>query len=278
MMKTKTLLFAFSALGLSLTACNPREGSGITNSWSTLEAGNYLVVYDQLGSKKGQVTYIGNGTVSYSERDQDIYQLTGRVQTVVFTKENQGQGGAEDQSVPISAQGVNGRADIEIKFQFKPTQDSMGAFVKQYKKTFPEFHSSELRSAVQTCAISASDKLSAFDFQKPFENNLVKCLENSFDSVGVKIDFFSARLTGVPNFGDSFAKSRAAIAEKKAAITALDLEKERRDKEAAIEKTIDDKTFERILAKKKLEIQETLAEKGINSFPLTTGVSAVTGK
>jgi hypothetical protein len=277
-MKTKVLLITLSALGLALTSCNPREGSGITNSWATPEAGNYLVVYDQLGTKKGQVTYIGNGTVSYSERDQDIYQLTGRIQTVVFTKENQGQGGAEDQSVPISAQGVNGRADVEIKFQFQPTQESMGTYVKQYKKTFSDFHSSELRSAVQTCAISASDKLSAFDFQIPFEKNLLKCLDDSFNSVGVNINFVSARLTGVPDFGDSFAKSRAAIAEKKAAITALDLEKERRDKEAAIEKTIDDKTFERILAKKKLEIQETLAEKGINSFPLTTGINAVTGK
>jgi hypothetical protein len=272
----------FAVCGLiaisSLYGCSAREGKGITNSWITPDAGNYIVVYDQLGKNKGQVTYIGNGTVSYSERDQDVYQLTGRVQTVVFTRENQGEGGTQDMSVPVSAQGVNGKVDVEIKMQLSPTQKSMGNYVKQYKKDFQSFYLGELRSAVQTCAIKSSGKLSAFEFQDPFESGLRSCLADSFSDVDVEINFISARLTGVPNFGDSFAASRAAIAEKKAAITALDLEKERRAKEAAIERSVDDKIFERSMYRKKLEIQQTLAEKGINSFPTVTGVNSYVGK
>jgi hypothetical protein len=272
-MKNRILVSLGVALAILLPSCSSRSGDGVTNSWMTPDAGNYLVVYDQLGAKKGQVTYIGNGTVSFSKRDQDVYELSGRVRTVVYTSANQGEGGSEDQSVPISAQGVNGRADIEIKLKMLPTQESMGAYVKEYKQSFSDFTAGALRSAVQTCAISSSNDLSAFDFQKAFEVALNKCLTESFEKAGVRINFISAKLTGVPNFGESFAKSRAAIAEKKAAITALDLEKERRDKEAAIEKTIDDKTFARILAKKRLDIQEILAQKGINSFPV--GLSSI---
>jgi hypothetical protein len=277
-MKGKYLVVPGLLLSLGLTSCSAREGKGLTNSWITPDAGNYIVVYDQLGDNKGKVTYIGNGTVSYSERDQDVYQLTGRVQTIVFTKENQGEGATQDLSVPVSAQGVNGKVDIEIKMQLLPTQESMGNYIKQYKKQFQEFYPGELRSAVQTCAIKASSKLSAFDFQDPFEAKLQSCMTETFSAVGVKINFISTRLTGVPNFGDSFAASRAAIAEKKAAITALDLEKERREKEAAIERGIDDKVFERSLAKRRLEVQQTLAEKGINSFPTVTGVNSYVGK
>lgn len=273
-MKFSRALIVLSLLGA--VGCSPRQGSGITNSWITPDAGNYIVVYDQLGSKKGEVTSIGNGTISFSERDQDVYELTGRVQTVVYTKENQGEGGAQDLSVPVSAQGVNGKVDIEIKLQLKPTQESMGAYIKQYEKSFEYFYPGELRSAVQTCAIQTSSNLSAFDFQSSFEPAMTKCLTKTFKDVGVEINFISTRLTGVPDFGASFAASRAAIAEKKAAITALDLEQERRKKEAAIEQTVDDRTFQRILAKKKLDIQQILAEKGINSFPV--GLTSVSGE
>jgi hypothetical protein len=272
-MKSKFALLSILVCA-GIAGCNPREGSGLTNSWATPEAGNYLVVYDQLGAKKGEVTYIGNGTVTYSERDQDVYELTGRVQTVVFTKEKQGEGGAEDLSIPISAQGVNGRADVEVKFKFMPTPDSMGAYVKQYKKPFDQFYGGELRSSTQTCAISASETLKPEDFSKPFEAALTKCLSETFGKVGVKIDFISSRLTGVPNFGEQFAASRRAIAEKRAAIAALDLEKQRRDKEAAIETTINDKAFERSIKKQELEIKRQLAEKGVSPFATVVGVNA----
>jgi hypothetical protein len=277
-MKFRKLVgFSVLVFGALATGGCFRSGSNGLNSWiSPDRPGDYIVVYDVLGKDRGKVTSIANGVVNFSERDQDVFKVSGRNQTAVFTSENQGEGGSVDTSIKISPGGVEGRANLTIVYNLAPTKDSMGRFIEVYQTTLEDFSSNQLRAAVQICATQETANLIPQNTQAKLPPLLQKCLTDSFKKLGVNINIVSVNLNSKPFFGEAYEAAIKRALTTQAEVEALELEKAKRTKEIEIERLVSDEIFQRQLLKRNQDLQEKAINKGINPFPVVNGSGSVT--
>jgi hypothetical protein len=272
--KSLSFLALIAALATGSSGCSSGAIIGVT-SWDTLNAGQVAAVYHATGSDKDKVD-IYTGKFNYGPFDKVLVYSTGQ-QLVDFSSRTD-QGKEIDQSINFAAQNIKGTINVQVIIMFEPTQESIGTVAKVLRVNEEQFKSQNLYASTQNAIIQVGAGLdpSTFNANLPEVADKVKAsLQKEYGNM-VKIQ--DVRITGIADFGKAFndqlaqqSALKAATANEASKLKLIQAKKATLEAEAVNIKAIDPSVRDYQLKVKRLEIEATLAEKGIS--PYTTGVT-----
>jgi hypothetical protein len=262
------------AIATGSTSCSSGAIFGIT-SWDTLSAGQVAAVYHASGEGKDKVD-IYSGKFNYGPFDKVLVYSTG--QQLVDYSARTDQGKEIDQSIHFAAQNIKGTINVQVIITFEPTQESIGTVAKVLRVDEEHFKNQNLYASTQNAIIQVGAGLdpSTFNANLPDVAEKVKiALQKEY---GKMVRIQEVRITGIADFGKAFndqlAQQSALKAETANEVSKLKLtqaKKARLEAEAINIKAVDPSVRDYQLKVRRLEIEATLAEKGIS--PYATGVT-----
>jgi hypothetical protein len=262
------------ALATSSTACSSGAIFGIT-SWETLSAGQVAAVYHGSGGDKDKVD-IYSGKFNYGPFDKVLIYSTG--QQLVDYSSRTDQGKEIDQSIHFAAQNIKGTINVQVIIMFEPTQESIGTVAKVLRVDEENFKSQNLYASTQNAIIQVGADLDPATFNSNLPDVAAKVKLALQKEYGKMVRIQDVRITGIADFGQSFndqlaqqSALKAATANEAAKLKLIQAKKATLEAEAINIKAIDPAVREYQLKVKRLEIEATLAEKGIS--PYATGVT-----
>jgi hypothetical protein len=263
-----------AAVAISSTSCSSGAIFGVT-SWETLSAGQVAAVYHASGGEKDKVD-IYSGKFNYGPFDKVLIYSTG--QQLVDYSSRMDQGKEIDQSIHFAAQNIKGTINVQVIIMFEPTQESIGTVAKVLRVDENSFKTENLYASTQNAIIQVGAELdpSTFNSNLPSVAEKVKvALQKEY---GKMVRIQDVRITGIADFGKSFndqlaqqSALKAATANEASKLKLIQAKKATLEAEAINIKAIDPLVREYQLKVKRLEIEATLAEKGIS--PYATGVT-----
>jgi hypothetical protein len=272
--KTFSFLAMMAALATGATSCSSGAVFGVT-SWETLNAGQVAAVYHASGGEKDKVD-IYTGKFNYGPFDKVLVYSTGQ-QLVDFSSRTD-QGKEIDQSIHFAAQNIKGTINVQVIIMFEPTQASIGTVAKVLRVDEEHFKAQNLYASTQNAIIQVGAGLdpSTFNSNLPDVAEKVKAaLQKEYGNM-VKIQ--EVRITGIADFGKAFndqlaqqSALKAATANEASKLKLIQAKKATLEAEAVNIKAVDPAVRDYQLKVKRLEIEATLAEKGIS--PYATGVT-----
>ena len=271
----KVSFFALlSAMALGSTSCSSGAVYGIT-SWETLNAGQVAAVYHGTGSDKDKVD-IYTGKFNYGPFDKVLIYSSGQ-QLVDFSSRTD-QGKEIDQAINFAAQNIQGKINVQVIIMFEPTQESIGAVAKVLRVDEDKFKSQNLYASTQNAIIQVGAGLDPATFNANLPDVAKKVKLQLQNEYGKMIKIQEVRITGIADFGKAFndqlaqqSALKAATANEAAKLKLIQAKKATLEAEAINIKAIDPAVRDYQLKVKRLDIEATLAEKGIS--PYATGVS-----
>ena len=271
----KVSFFALlSALALGSTSCSSGAVYGIT-SWETLNAGQVAAVYHGTGSDKDKVD-IYTGKFNYGPFDKVLIYSSGQ-QLVDFSSRTD-QGKEIDQAINFAAQNIQGKINVQVIIMFEPTQESIGAVAKVLRVDEEKFKAQNLYASTQNAIIQVGAGLDPATFNANLPDVAKKVKLQLQNEYGKMIKIQEVRITGIADFGKAFndqlaqqSALKAATANEAAKLKLIQAKKATLEAEAINIKAIDPAVRDYQLKVKRLDIEATLAEKGIS--PYATGVS-----
>jgi hypothetical protein len=273
-LKNLSLLTLLAAIATSATACSSGAIFGVT-SWDTLSAGQVAAVYHASGEGKDKVD-IYSGKFNYGPFDKVLIYSTG--QQLVDYSSRTDQGKTIDQSIHFAAQNIKGTINVQVIVIFEPTQESIGTVAKVLRVDEEHFKAQNLYASTQNAIIQVGAGLDPATFNSNLPDVAEKVKTALQKEYGKMVHIQEVRITGIADFGKAFndqlAQQSALRAETANEVSKLKLtqaKKARLEAEAINIKAIDPAVRDYQLKVKRLEIEATLAEKGIS--PYATGVS-----
>ena len=271
----KVSFFALlSAMALSSSSCSSGAVYGIT-SWETLNAGQVAAVYHGTGSDKDKVD-IYTGKFNYGPFDKVLIYSSGQ-QLVDFSSRTD-QGKEIDQAINFAAQNIQGKINVQVIIMFEPTQESIGAVAKVLRVDEEKFKAQNLYASTQNAIIQVGAGLDPATFNANLPDVAKKVKLQLQNEYGKMIKIQEVRITGIADFGKAFndqlaqqSAFKAATANEAAKLKLIQAKKATLEAEAINIKAIDPAVRDYQLKVKRLDIEATLAEKGIS--PYATGVS-----
>jgi hypothetical protein len=262
------------ALATSSTACSSGAIFGIT-SWETLSAGQVAAVYHGSGGEKDKVD-IYSGKFNYGPFDKVLIYSTG--QQLVDYSSRTDQGKEIDQSIHFAAQNIKGTINVQVIIMFEPTQESIGTVAKVLRVDEEQFKNQNLYASTQNAIIQVGAGLDPATFNSNLPDVAEKVKIALQKEYGQMVRIKDVRITGIADFGQSFndqlaqqSALKAATANEASKLKLIQAKKATLEAEAINIKAIDPAVREYQLKVKRLEIEATLAEKGIS--PYATGVT-----
>lgn len=262
------------AVATGSTSCSSGAIFGIT-SWETLSAGQVAAVYHASGGEKDKVD-IYSGKFNYGPFDKVLVYSTG--QQLVDYSSRTDQGKEIDQSIHFAAQNIKGTINVQVIVVFEPTQESIGTVAKVLRVDENAFKSTNLYASTQNAIIQVGAGLDPATFNSDLPSIAEKVKVALQKEYGKMVRIQEVRITGIADFGKAFndqlAQQSALKAETVNEVSKLKLtqaKKARLEAEAINIKAIDPLVREYQLKVKRLEIEATLADKGIS--PYATGVT-----
>jgi hypothetical protein len=272
--KRLSFLSLITAATTGLTSCSSGAIFGVT-SWETLSAGQVAAVYHASGEEKNKVD-IYSGKFNYGPFDKVLIYSTG--QQLIDYSSRTDQGKAIDQSIHFAAQNIKGTINVQVIIMFEPTQESIGTVAKVLRVDENSFKTENLYASTQNAIIQVGAELdpSTFNSNLPSVAEKVKiALQKEY---GKMVRIQEVRITGIADFGKSFndqlaqqSALKAATANEASKLKLIQAKKATLEAEAINIKAIDPSVRDYQLKVKRLEIEATLAEKGIS--PYATGVT-----
>jgi hypothetical protein len=272
--KNVGLLALVTATTTSLTACSSGAIFGIT-SWDTLSAGQVAAVYHAAGGEKDKVD-IYSGKFNYGPFDKVLIYSTG--QQLIDYSSRSDQGRPIDQSIHFAAQNIKGTINVQVIIEFKPTQESIGTVAKVLRVDEHSFKDNNLYASTQNAIIQVGAGLDPATFNANLPSVAEKVKAALQREYGAMIEIKEVRITSIADFGKAFndqlaqqSALKAATANEAAKLKLVQAKKATLEAEAINIKAIDPAVRDYQLKVKRLEIEATLADKGIS--PYATGVS-----
>jgi hypothetical protein len=264
----------FVAVAASLTSCSSGAIFGVT-SWETLSAGQVAAVYHASGGEKDKVD-IYSGKFNYGPFDKVLIYSTG--QQLVDYSSRKDQGKEIDQSIHFAAQNIKGTINVQVIIIFEPTQESIGTVAKVLRVDEEHFKNQNLYASTQNAIIQVGARLDPATFNSNLPDVAEKVKAALQKEYGKMVRIQEVRITGIADFGESFnaqlaqqSALKAATANEASKLKLIQAKKATLEAEAINIKAIDPVVREYQLKVKRLEIEATLAEKGIS--PYATGVT-----
>jgi hypothetical protein len=273
-LKNLGLLTLFTVVATGTTACSSGAIFGVT-SWDTLSAGQVAAVYHASGGEKDKVD-IYSGKFNYGPFDKVLIYSTG--QQLVDYSSRMDQGKEIDQSIHFAAQNIKGTINVQVIIMFEPTQESIGTVAKVLRVDENSFKAENLYASTQNAIIQVGAELDPSTFNSNLPNVAEKVKAALQKEYGKMVRIQDVRITGIADFGKSFndqlaqqSALKAATANEASKLKLIQAKKATLEAEAINIKAIDPLVREYQLKVKRLEIEATLAEKGIS--PYATGVT-----
>jgi hypothetical protein len=270
--------FIFSNLVLAVaagsTSCSSGAIFGVT-SWETLNAGQVAAVYHASGGEKDKVD-IYSGKFNYGAFDKVLIYSTS--QQLVDYSSRTDQGKEVDQSIHFAAQNIKGTINVQVVIMFEPTQESIGTVAKVLRVDESSFKNINLYASTQNAIIQVGAGLDPSTFNSNLPSLAEKVKEALQKEYGKMVRIQEVRITGIADFGKSFNEQlaqqsalKAATANEASKLKLIQAKKATLEAEAINVKAIDPSVRDYQLKVRRLEIEATLAEKGIS--PYATGVT-----
>jgi hypothetical protein len=257
-----------------LTSCSSGAIFGIT-SWETLNAGQVAAVYHAAGGEKDKVD-IYSGKFNYGPFDKVLIYSTG--QQLIDYSSRTDQGKPIDQSIHFAAQNIKGSINVQVIIEFKPTQESIGTVAKVLRVDEHSFKDNNLYASTQNAIIQVGAELDPSTFNSNLPSLAEKVKAALQKEYGTMVGIKEVRITSIADFGKTFndqlsqqSALKAATANEAAKLKLVQAKKATLEAEAMNIKAIDPVVRDYQLKLKRLEIEATLAEKGIS--PYATGIS-----
>jgi hypothetical protein len=273
-LKKLSLSTLVAAIATGTTACSSGAIFGVT-SWDTLSAGQVAAVYHASGGEKDKVD-IYSGKFNYGPFDKVLIYSTG--QQLVDYSSRTDQGKPIDQSVHFAAQNIKGTINVQVIIVFEPTQESIGTVAKVLRVDEDHFKAQNLYASTQNAIIQVGAGLDPATFNSNLPDVATKVKAALQAEYGKMVHIQEVRITGIADFGKSFndqlaqqSALKAATANEASKLKLIQAKKATLEAEAINIKAIDPVVRDYQLKVKRLEIEATLAEKGIS--PYATGVS-----
>jgi hypothetical protein len=262
------------AIATSSTSCSSGAIFGVT-SWETLNAGQVAAVYHGSGADKDKVD-IYSGKFNYGAFDKVLIYSTG--QQLVDYSSRTDQGTPIDQSIHFAAQNIKGKINVQVIIAFEPTQESIGTVAKVLRVDEGHFKNQNLYASTQNAIIQVSAGLDPATYNVNLATVAEKTKESLQKEYGKMVRIQEVRITGIADFGEAFSQQlaeqsalKAATANEASKRKLIEAKKATLEAEAINIKAIDPVVREYQLKVKRLEIEATLAGKGIS--PYATGVT-----
>ena len=262
------------AIGTGSTSCSSGAIFGVT-SWETLSAGQIAAVYHASGEGKDKVD-LYTGKFNYGPFDKVLVYSTG--QQLVDYSARTDQGKTIDQSIHFAAQNIKGTINVQVIVAFEPTQESIGTVARVLRVDEDDFKNHNLYASTQNAIIQVGAGLDPSTFNANLPDVAEKVKAALQKEYGKMVRIQEVRITGIADFGKAFndqlAQQSALKAETANEVSKLKLtqaKKARIEAEAINIKAVDPLVRDYQLKVKRLEIEATLAEKGIS--PYATGVT-----
>jgi hypothetical protein len=270
--------FIFSNLVIAVaagsTSCSSGAIFGVT-SWETLNAGQVAAVYHASGGEKDKVD-IYSGKFNYGAFDKVLIYSTS--QQLVDYSSRTDQGKEVDQSIHFAAQNIKGTINVQVVIMFEPTQESIGTVAKVLRVDESSFKNINLYASTQNAIIQVGAGLDPSTFNSNLPSLAEKVKEALQKEYGKMVRIQEVRITGIADFGKSFNEQlaqqsalKAATANEASKLKLIQAKKATLEAEAINVKAIDPSVRDYQLKVRRLEIEATLAEKGIS--PYATGVT-----
>jgi hypothetical protein len=262
------------AVATSSTSCSSGAIFGVT-SWETLSAGQVAAVYHASGGEKDKVD-IYSGKFNYGPFDKVLIYSTG--QQLVDYSSRSDQGKEIDQSIHFAAQNIKGTMNVQVIIMFEPTQESIGTVAKVLRVDEEHFKTQNLYASTQNAIIQVGAGLDPATFNSNLPDVAEKVKAALQKEYGKMVRIQEVRITGIADFGKSFndqlaqqSALKAATANEASKLKLIQAKKATLEAEAINIKAIDPAVRDYQLKVKRLEIEATLADKGIS--PYATGVT-----
>jgi SPFH domain / Band 7 family len=278
-LKSFSFLTLLATLATGASSCSSGAVFGVT-SWETLSAGQVAAVYHAAGGEKDKVD-IYTGKFNYGPFDKVLVYSTGQ-QLVDFSSRTD-QGKEIDQSIHFAAQNIKGTINVQVIIMFEPTQESVGTVAKVLRVDEEHFKAQNLYASTQNAIIQVGAGMDPATFNSNLPEIATKVQTQLQKEYGKMIKIQEVRITGIADFGKSFndqlaqqSALKAATANEASKLKLIQAKKATLEAEAINIKAIDPSVRDYQLKVKRLEIEATLAEKGIS--PYATGVTLTPSK
>jgi hypothetical protein len=278
-LKSFSFLTLLATLATGTASCSSGAVFGVT-SWETLNAGQVAAVYHAAGGEKDKVD-IYTGKFNYGPFDKVLVYSTGQ-QLVDFSSRTD-QGKEIDQSIHFAAQNIKGTINVQVIIMFEPTQESVGTVAKVLRVDEEHFKAQNLYASTQNAIIQVGAGMDPATFNSNLPDIATKVQAQLQKEYGKMIKIQEVRITGIADFGKSFndqlaqqSALKAATANEASKLKLIQAKKATLEAEAINIKAIDPAVRDYQLKVKRLEIEATLAEKGIS--PYATGVTLTPSK
>jgi SPFH domain / Band 7 family len=278
-LKSFSFLTLLATLATGASSCSSGAVFGVT-SWETLSAGQVAAVYHAAGGEKDKVD-IYTGKFNYGPFDKVLVYSTGQ-QLVDFSSRTD-QGKEIDQSIHFAAQNIKGTINVQVIIMFEPTQESVGTVAKVLRVDEEHFKAQNLYASTQNAIIQVGAGMDPATFNSNLPEIATKVQTQLQKEYGKMIKIQEVRITGIADFGKSFndqlaqqSALKAATANEASKLKLIQAKKATLEAEATNIKAIDPSVRDYQLKVKRLEIEATLAEKGIS--PYATGVTLTPSK
>jgi hypothetical protein len=278
-LKSFSFLTLLATLATGASSCSSGAVFGVT-SWETLNAGQVAAVYHAAGGEKDKVD-IYTGKFNYGPFDKVLVYSTGQ-QLVDFSSRTD-QGKEIDQSIHFAAQNIKGTINVQVIIMFEPTQESVGTVAKVLRVDEEHFKAQNLYASTQNAIIQVGAGMDPATFNSNLPDIATKVQAQLQKEYGKMIKIQEVRITGIADFGKSFndqlaqqSALKAATANEASKLKLIQAKKATLEAEAINIKAIDPAVRDYQLKVKRLEIEATLAEKGIS--PYATGVTLTPSK
>lgn len=267
-------LALITAIGTGSTSCSSGAIFGVT-SWETLDAGQVAAVYHGSGEGKDKVD-IYSGKFNYGPFDKVLIYSTGQQLVDYSSRTDQGQ--PIDQSIHFAAQNIKGKINVQVIITFEPTQESIGTVAKVLRVDEKSFKNQNLYASTQNAIIQVGAGLDPATFNANLPDIAQKVKAALQTEYGKMVKVQEVRITSIADFGEVFndqlaqqSALKAATANEASKLKLIQAKKATLEAEAVNIKAIDPAIRDYQLRVRRLEIEATLANKGIS--PYATGVT-----
>ncbi|GAC1476691.1 MAG: hypothetical protein NVS2B14_18500 [Chamaesiphon sp.] len=219
---------------------------------------------------------IYSGKFNYGPFDKVLVYSTG--QQLVDYSSRSDQGKPINQSIHFAAQNIKGNINVQVVIVFEPTQESIGNVARILRVDENAFKNTNLYASTQNAIIQVGAKLDPSTFNANLPSVAEQVKEALQKEYGKMVKIQEVRITGIADFGKAFndqlaqqSALKAEIANEVSKLKLTQAKKARLEAEAINIKAIDPSVRDYQLKVKRLEIEATLADKGIS--PYATGVT-----
>ncbi|MGL4758703.1 MAG: SPFH domain-containing protein [Patescibacteria group bacterium] len=260
-----------SACSLSLFGCTPTDvtKSGVTwdnKGYSRSNPAEKTIILRVSGQGKDQgSTRIESGLVYFDRYNEVAFHIYDGRQNAIFTSRKD-QGSEVDDAIEFSAKGAMGKANVAIVFSFNPTDESMGEFIRQYRKDDQDFAKTEFRQSIQQEMVKIMrdyDPVQAVEKQDEIAGKLQNALQGRY---GKMISIINVGFTDRFVFSESVNRAIAEASEAKAQEGAIQAQKDLLKKQSELRAAQKAAFGELTNEQREYELRRTAIEKGMNIY------------